>query len=90
MLLSRCDYSNQDNSNLLWSQSLREVPIIQVVVEVTISRCEFEFLKEKIIVQDVEGIKNIEAEVFGLDESVLHQFMDRVNLGNCIVRISNL
>ena len=65
--------SEEDNSDFLRCQTCLQAPIVQVVVQVPVSRTELQLLQELDIVHDVQCVENVEVVLLGLEKRIFHQ-----------------
>lgn len=60
-------WSNEDNAKLV-GLYFGDAPIIEVVVKIAVADAELEFLKEPIILMNVESVEHVEVLLLGEDE----------------------
>jgi hypothetical protein len=59
-------------------------------VKIAVSRTKFQFLQEFFVVHNIERVEDIEFELFGLEESILHKGHWRVFCGHIVQKVCRL
>ncbi len=67
--------SDKYKTNLLRSKALAEAPIVEIVMEVAVSRHKFKLDKELFVIHDIKSIEDVKAAVLGLNQSGFHKLM---------------
>jgi hypothetical protein len=73
----------------VWGHA-RTLPIVQIVLQISISDAELQHLEELPVVHQVEGVEHVEVQLFGGDEGVVHQFHPRRLPRHVVERVGRL
>jgi len=69
---------------------LRALVVVQVVLEVTITNMELEFLEECLVLHDIEGVEDVKVLLHSKNGGIVHKLSEAVLSGNVIVAVGRL
>ena len=79
----------KENQAYLIGGHVRAVPVVEVVVESSVTRSKLESFDEILVIHKIEAVHDVHAVLLGKNESIVHKLSQGSLSGNVVVRIGS-